>query len=95
MAREGFVFSRCKLLYIEWINSKVLHYSTRDYIQYPVISHNGKEYICITESICCPAEIKPNIVTILKKSFLKTHRMERKNILSQGNSVGHAEVIRR
>ena len=32
------------------MNSKVLLYSTRDYIQYPVINHNGKEYeeyICI------------------------------------------------
>ena len=36
--------SRCKLLYIEWINNKVLLYSTRNYNQYPVIKHNGKEY---------------------------------------------------
>ena len=36
--------SRCKLLYIEWINNKVLLYSTGNYIQYPVINHNGKEY---------------------------------------------------
>ena len=32
-----------------------------NYIQYPVINHNGKEYekeyICITESFCCMAEI--------------------------------------
>ena len=34
--------SRCKLLYIRWIN-KVLLYSTGKYIQYPVINHNGKE----------------------------------------------------
>ena len=26
------------------MNSKVLLYSTRDNIQYPVINHNGKEY---------------------------------------------------
>ena len=39
-----FGISRCKLLYIEWINSKVLQYSTGNYIQYPVINHNGKEY---------------------------------------------------
>ena len=26
--------SRCKLLYIEWINNKVLLYSTENYIQY-------------------------------------------------------------
>ena len=36
--------SRCKLLYIEWINNKVLQYSTGNYIQYPVINHTGKEY---------------------------------------------------
>ena len=35
---------RCKLLHLEWINNKVLMYSTESYIQYPVISHNGKEY---------------------------------------------------
>ena len=35
--------SRCKLLYIEWIN-KVLLYSAGNYIQYPVINHNGEEY---------------------------------------------------
>ena len=29
--------SRCELLYIEWINNKVLLYSTGNYIQYPVI----------------------------------------------------------
>ena len=35
---------RGKLLYIEWINDKVLLCSIGNYIQYPVISHNGKEY---------------------------------------------------
>ena len=35
--------SRCKLLYTEWIN-KVLLYGTGNYIQYPVINCNGKEY---------------------------------------------------
>ena len=39
-----FVVGRCKLLYIEWINNKVLMCSTGNYIQYPVINHNGKEY---------------------------------------------------
>ena len=33
--------SRYKLLYIEWINNKVLT-CTGNYIQYPVINHNGK-----------------------------------------------------
>ena len=36
--------SGCKLLYIEWINNKVLLYSTENYIQYPMINHSGKEY---------------------------------------------------
>ena len=36
--------SRCKLVCIEWINNKVLLYSTGNYIQYPGINHNGKEY---------------------------------------------------
>ena len=39
-----FGISRCKLLYKEWINNKFLLYSTGNYIQYPVINHNGKEY---------------------------------------------------
>ena len=39
-----FGISRCKLLYIGWINNKVLLYSTGNYIQYPVINYNGKEY---------------------------------------------------
>ena len=36
--------SRCKLLYMEWINNKLLLSSTGNYIQYPMINHNGKEY---------------------------------------------------
>ena len=39
-----FGISRCKLLYIKWINNNVLLYSTGNYIQYPVINHNGKKY---------------------------------------------------
>ena len=39
-----FGVSRYKLVYREWIeNKKVPLYSTRNYIQYPVINHNGKE----------------------------------------------------
>ena len=48
--------SRCKLLYIGWIKSKVLLYSTESYIQYPVIDYGGgeyeKEYVCVAESFC-------------------------------------------
>ena len=44
-----FGMSRCKLLDIGWINNKVLLYSTGNYIQYPMINHNGNKYerICI------------------------------------------------
>ena len=44
-----FGISRCKLVYIGWINNKVLLYSPGNYIQHPVINHNGKE--CEKESI--------------------------------------------
>ena len=37
-----FGFSRCKFLYREWINDKVLLYSIENYIHYP--KQNGKEY---------------------------------------------------
>ena len=49
--------------YIEWINIKILLCTTGNYIQYPVINHDGREYekeciyICITESLCCTVEI--------------------------------------
>ena len=60
-----FGISRCELLYTGWIDNKVLLYSTGNHIQYPVINHNGKqyekEYICITESVCCTAEINTTL----------------------------------
>jgi len=55
---RGLGVTRCKLLYTEWINNKFLLYSIGNYIRYPVISHNGKEYkkeciyMCVTESLC-------------------------------------------
>ena len=41
-----FEISRCRLLilYTEWINNKILLYTTGNYIQYPIINCNGKEY---------------------------------------------------
>ena len=38
-----FGVSRCKPVYIGWINNKVLLYRTGSYIQYSIINHNGKE----------------------------------------------------
>ena len=42
--RSESVVRRCKLLYIGWINNKVLLYSTGNYIPYPIINHKRKEY---------------------------------------------------
>ena len=42
-----FGVSRCKLLYTEWVNNKVLLYSTENYIQYPVINQEKNIYIYI------------------------------------------------
>ena len=39
---QEFGISRYKLLYMK--NNKVLLYSTGNYIQYPVINYNGKDY---------------------------------------------------
>ena len=71
--------SRCKLVYGRWINSNVLLYSTANYIQYPVINHNGKEYakeciyICMTDSLYCIAEmntiVNPLYLHKIKKIF--------------------------
>jgi len=58
-----FGLSRCKLLHLGRTNNKGLLHSTGNYIQYPVINHNGKEYekeyenthvyesLCYTEGI--------------------------------------------
>ena len=55
-----FGVKRRKLLHIRWISNKILLYSTRKYIQYPVIKHNGKEYLkecMLMESLHCTPEI--------------------------------------
>ena len=39
-----FGISRRKRVHREWINNEVLLYSTGNYIQYPVINQNEKEY---------------------------------------------------
>ena len=38
-----FGVSGCELSYTVWINNKVLLYGTGNYIQHPVINHNGKK----------------------------------------------------
>ena len=39
----GLCTGKYALLHLEWINNKVLMYSTGNYIEYPMINHNGKE----------------------------------------------------
>ena len=53
-------------------------YSTGNYNKYPLINHNGKEYkkkeymyVCITESLCCTAEIGPTLK--INTSVFKKH----------------------
>ena len=40
-----FETGRCKLFHVEWINKKVLLYSTENYIQSRRINYNRKEYL--------------------------------------------------
>ena len=64
---QEFGINRYTVPYIKWINNKDLLYNTGDYIQYLIITYNGKEfgeeyiyvYVCIhvhtlniTESLC-------------------------------------------
>ena len=49
--------SRYKLLYIEWINNKVQQYQTENYIQYPMINHNGKEYFKKQYYMCMKVKV--------------------------------------
>ena len=44
--------SRCRLVDKQWTDNKVLLYSTENQVQYPMISHSGKNilkimYICV------------------------------------------------
>ena len=64
----------------------------------PVINHNGKEYekeyiyIWITESLCCTAEIKHNIV-INYTSIKKTNKQTNKNPSPDLNQSCHMQPL--
>ena len=74
--------SRCKLLHIEWSEDKALLYSTRNYTQYPVVNPHGKEYRCITESLCYTKEINTTLQIIYtqlrKNNFFKAPKQLKK-----------------
>ena len=65
-----FGISRCKLLYTEWINKKVLLCSTGNYIKYPVINHSGKEY----EKVCVYMYAKVRAKLLSHVRLFATHR---------------------
>ena len=82
-----FWISRCRLLYvsIEWINNRVLLYSTGNYIQYPVINHNGKEY-----------EKEERNMSTLKSVVREIYRALRKTeeyLLRETNWIGCTAVM--
>ena len=83
MERRGkdrdFGISKCKLVYTGWINNKILLYRTGNYIQYPVINQNGKEYvkeyihICLTESLWYSRNQHIMNQLYFNKNFLKEY----------------------
>ena len=69
-----FGFSRYKLVYTRWTNNKVLLYNSENYIQYPLIFHNGEEFekecIYMYNSISLSSSRnEPNIVNHLYFDF--------------------------
>ena len=60
-----FGISICKLLYIEWINIKVLLYSSGNYIQYSVINHNRKQ----KKKLPVSGSVTLNIISMLTILF--------------------------
>ena len=57
--------SRGKLLYIEWINDKVLLHSIGNYIQYPKINCNGKDMIQHGECSMCTRVLKSTNIFLI------------------------------
>ena len=58
-----FGVSRYKLVYMGWISSEVLLYSTGNYVPYPVTNHSGKicKRIYVTEPLCYSADINTTL----------------------------------
>ena len=73
--------SRCNLLYIEWINNKVLLYSTGNYIQYPMINHSGKKKFK-NQCVCVCVYIKSNHFALYQKltQYCKSIKLPLKKI---------------
>jgi len=101
-----FGISRCKLLHIEWVSNRVLLCSIGNYIQYPVLTHNGKVYekihICGTarrsnQSILkeiSPEYLLEGLMLRLKLQFFG-HLMQRTDSLEKTLMLGKIESRRR
>ena len=78
MQRE-FGISGNTLLHTEWINKKILLYSTGTYIQCPVINHHGEEHktrMCMFVQLNhCDVQRKYNIVNQLYFSKRKEKQL--------------------
>jgi len=74
-------FGTCKLLHLERIKTKALLYSTGNYIQYPEINHNGKEYLkskvymCITEFFTVEQRLAQHCKSTILQSKKKSCKM--------------------
>ena len=53
-----FGVSKCKLLYVGWINNKVLLYNSGNYIKYFEKNHNGKEHEKVSVQFSCSVKSK-------------------------------------
>ena len=62
-----FGISRGRLVYIGWINNKVLLCSTENYIQYPMINHKSL-IACVLSHFCCSVQIFVNPWTVAHSS---------------------------
>ena len=90
-----FGISRCKLLYIGWINSKVLLYSTGNYVQYPVINHSRKEYKKLNHFAVLQKLTQHCKSTILQLKKLKTIKCygDKKNMKYFLNLFHHGYLL--
>ena len=92
----GFGIGMCPLLYMEWIVSGNLVYSTGHSTQYFLMSYIRKESekrmemcTCITKSLCCTAEIITHCKSAILPENLKTKDPSLKNlpVYSKSNMV--------
>ena len=60
-----FDVSRCKPLYMKWVNNKILLYSTGNCIQYPLINHHAAaKSLQSCPTLCDPIDGSPPGSTI-------------------------------